>query len=136
VIRPKSKIRRFDVFAEFTRLEKLQEGMSSDEAKGYAIWLAKVVAARKFGRLKPEPERRRPPAEEEAARRAVSKYRALGGVEQTDQVFDHDIIERMGRGFYQKVFSPAVREAFKDGKSYRQIRDQIRKGWQPEPGPI
>jgi hypothetical protein len=130
VIKPKAKLRRFDVFAEYTRLEEIREGVPADEAKGYAIWLAKVVAARKFGRLKPEAGKRRAPTREELAERAGRRFRLLGGVEQTDSVFDHDVIDRMGRTFYRKVFSPAIRKAFEKGESYREIRDEIRKSWE------
>jgi hypothetical protein len=129
--KPKAKIRRFDVFAEYTRLERLQEGLQEDEAKGYGIWLAKVVAARKFGRLKPEVKKTGKLSPEEAAERATRKFRVLSGVEQTDEVFDHDIIDRMGKTFYRRVFSPAIKRAVKAGKSYRQIRDEIREAWTP-----
>jgi hypothetical protein len=125
--RPKAKIRRFDVFAEYTRLEQRRDGESADVSKGYAIWLAKVVAARKFGRLKPG--RKEPGTRKEEAGRAEAKFRSLSGIEQTDAVFDHDIIERMGKTFYRRVFSPAIRKAFDSGKTYKQIRDDIRKQW-------
>jgi hypothetical protein len=128
--RPKAGIRRFDVFAEYTRLEKLAEGMPADEAKGYAVWLAKVVAARKYGRIKPG--RHKPVGVAEVFReRPQGKFRSLGGVEQTDRLFEKDIVARMGREFYQEVFSPAVAEAYRNGKTYRDIRDTIRKAWRP-----
>jgi hypothetical protein len=44
-IHPQQAIRRFDVFAEYTRQERQEKGYPEDEAKGYGIWLAKVVAA-------------------------------------------------------------------------------------------
>src|SRR5580765_5799178 len=37
-------------FAEYRRLEVEDEGMPADQARGYGLWVAKVVAARKFGR--------------------------------------------------------------------------------------
>lgn len=129
-IRPKAPIRRFDVFAEYTRLEKLREGMPPDVAKGYAIWLAKVVAARKFGRLKPH-QMRMAPGTVKVVEKEPKKFRSLGGKEQTDKAFDREIVERMGRDFYQEVFSPEIRRAFELGKSYKQIRDTIRKMWKP-----
>jgi hypothetical protein len=46
---PNQPIRRFDVFAEYTRQERCEKGFPEDEAKGYGIWLAKVVASRRFG---------------------------------------------------------------------------------------
>jgi hypothetical protein len=128
--KPKAKIRRFDVFAEYTRLEQRKSGAPADESKGYAIWLAKVVAARKFGRLKPERGKAGALTEDERAERAARKFRVLSGIEQTDEVFDHDIVRRMGKTFYSKVFAPAIRKAFESGKTYKQIRDEIRKQWQ------
>ena len=40
---PHQPIRRFDVFAEYTRQERHEKGFPEDQAKGYGIWLAKVV---------------------------------------------------------------------------------------------
>jgi len=126
--RPLASIRRFDVFAEYNRLEQIAEGLPEDQAKGYGLWIAKVVAARKFGRLKPGKGAEVGP--EEMAARAGRKFRSLSGVEQTDLLFDKQIVARMGRSFYEKVFRPAVGAAFKSGKSYKEIRDSIRKDWQ------
>jgi hypothetical protein len=42
VTKPRAKIRRFDVFAEYTRLEQRRDVAPADVSKGYAIWLAKV----------------------------------------------------------------------------------------------
>lgn len=123
-------IRRFDVFAEFTRQKRRAKGYPEDEAKGYGIWLAKVVAARRFGKSSeskstttkkksgevPEPE---------------PKFRSVGDQLQTDETFDHDIIDRMGASFYDEVFVPAIAAAVADGKDYTDIRDSIRKDWKP-----
>jgi hypothetical protein len=51
-IKPANRIRRFDVFAEYRKQEGQDDGMPADQAKGYGLWVAKVVAARKFARLK------------------------------------------------------------------------------------
>jgi len=128
--RPLASIRRFDIFAEYSRLEKLAEGMPDDEAKGYGLWRAKVVAAIKFGRMKPGSHE---PSPEEAAERARRKFRSLSGVEQTDRLFDKEIVARMGEDFYARVFHPAIAAAFKGGKSYKDIRDSLRKAWQVTP---
>ena len=37
------------MFAEYTRQERCGKGYPEDEAKGYGIVLAKVVASRRFG---------------------------------------------------------------------------------------
>ena len=54
-LKPLNRIRRFDVFAEYRKLDAEEEGMPHDQAKGYGLWVAKVVAARKFGRQSSAP---------------------------------------------------------------------------------
>jgi hypothetical protein len=122
---PKKAIRRFDVFAEYTRQEQLKKGQPEDVAAGYGIWLAKVVAARKFGTKAKESSgghKHSPEGE---------KFRSLDDELQTDQVFNIDIVLRMGPEFYQDVFVPAIEHARAEGKSYEEIRDEIRQDWKP-----
>jgi hypothetical protein len=127
---PQRAIRRFDVFAEYSRQERQAKGYPEDEAKGYGVWLAKIVAARRFGTKSESPGKAkkssgRGEAEEEP------KFRSLGDELQTDVTFDHDIVDRMGATFYDDVFVPAIREAREKGESYETIRDDIRKSWKP-----
>jgi hypothetical protein len=131
MIGPRASIRRFDIFAEYNRLKKHAEGAPDDVAKGYGLWLAKVIAARKFGRISPEKAREilAPLAPADAVR---TRFRRLGDVEQSGALFDKEIVERMGRTFYRQVFQPAIRDAFQSGKSYVKIRDALRKDWQVE----
>lgn len=134
--KPQAPIRRFDVFAEYNRLKARTDGVPAGRAKGYGLWLAKVVAAQKFGRL-PKPsgkpgekegkEKKEPPKE-----RAKKAWLELGGVPQTDKLFDKEIVNRMGKPFYSKVFSPAIQAAFAEGKEYVEIRDALRREWKPE----
>lgn len=127
---PQAAIRRFDVFAEYTRQERRDKGDPADVAKGYGIWLAKVVAARRFG--KKEEGLDRPPGDRHGRDDAPApKFRSLGDEPQTDRTFDHDIVERMGREFYREVFVPAITAARERGERYEAIRDRIRKGWKP-----
>ena len=88
--------------------------MRADEAKGYGLWVAKVVAARKFGRMR---ERGTTPVEDRNRRRR--KWHVLSGERQTDKLFDHEIVERMGAEFYRDIFEPAVREAARAGPIVR-----------------
>ena len=122
---PKKAIRRFDIFAEYTRQDRLKKGEPEDVAAGYGIWLAKVVASRKFGAKTKESggEQKHYPEGE--------KFRSLDDEEQTDQVFDIDIVLRMGREFYRAVFVPTIQTARADGKKYEDIRDEIRVDWKP-----
>src|SRR5215216_2912787 len=100
-LQPRQAIRRFDVFAEYTRQERREQGYPEDDAKGYGIWLAKVVAARRFGQKSSAdgktPRKKDAPDEEPA-------FRSVGDELQTDETFDHDIILRMGATFYDAVF--------------------------------
>ena len=123
-LKPLKGIRRFDVFAEYRKLDAEDDGMPHDQAKGYGLWVAKVVAARKFGR-----QRNEAPSAEEGKRRSRRKWRVLGGESQTDRLFDHEIVQRMGRDFYEQVFAPAVREARASGQTYEAMRDRLRRRW-------
>jgi hypothetical protein len=126
-LKPDKRLRRFDVFAEYRRQEAHEDGMPADQAKGYGLWVAKVVAARKFGRLKD----REPEGEAEQRRRRRRKWKILSGVPQTDKLFDHQIVDRMGREFYREVFSPAVQQGRDKGQSYEDMRDRLRRRWKP-----
>jgi hypothetical protein len=125
---PNKPIRRFDVFAEYSRLERLDKGDPADQAKGYGIWLAKVVAARKFGRTSDHHDGDQSHAHKPGPK---PKFRSLDDEPQTDATFDHDVIDRMGHTFYTQVFAPAIEDAKKSGKSYEDIRDTIRQDWKP-----
>src|SRR6478735_8082968 len=46
---PRLPVRRFDVFAEYTKQKAIEDGMPEDEAEGYGLWVAKVVASRRYG---------------------------------------------------------------------------------------
>ena len=127
---PQRAIRRFDVFAEYTRQERLAKGDAEDVAKGYGIWLAKVVAARRFGKASTSADRPRS-ASQASDTDETPKFRSVGDEVQTDATFDHDIIDRMGAAFYEDVFVPAIAAARAEGKSYEDIRDEIRREWKP-----
>jgi hypothetical protein len=123
--KPKAAIRRFDIFAEYKRQEARGDGQGEAAAKGYGLWVAKVVAARRFGKPKPAGEAKDKPARRE-------KWHKLDDVPQTDKLFDKQIVARMGVTFYKRVFSPAIRRAIKGGSSYESIRDTLRADWKPE----
>jgi hypothetical protein len=125
---PHQPIRRFDVFAEYTRQERRDKGVPEDQAKGYGIWLAKVVASRRFGQ-KSSSDGKKPSKKDQ--HEEEPKFRSVGDELQTDETFDHDIIDRMGTWFYDAVFVPAITEARAQGKSYETMRDTIRRGWKP-----
>ncbi len=132
-LKPRAPIRRFDVFAEYNRLKGLkEEHLTAGKAKGYGLWVAKVVAAQKFGRM-PRPERgKKQEKSEEEKKKEKREWHDLSGVPQTDKLFDKEIVNRMGKDFYKEVFAPAIQQAYEEGKPYVAIRDAIRKDWKPE----
>lgn len=131
-LKPNAPVRRFDVFAEYNRLKAIKEGESAPQAKGYGIWLAKVVAAQKFGRMPKPTGEKKEGAEKEDKKKRKPKWHDLSGIPQTDKLFDKEIVNRMGKQFYADVFAPAIKEAFDEEKEYREIRDAIRREWKPE----
>ncbi len=135
---PRRAIRRFDIFAEYNRLKAREKGLDEPHAKGYGIWVAKVVASgggrRSSGTRAGSQHETSTGAEADAEQREApgkQEWHELSGEPQTDALFDHEIIQRMGADFYNKVFSPAIAEAVHQGRSYESIRDTLRKNWKP-----
>jgi hypothetical protein len=126
--RPRNPIRRFDVFAEYRNQEQQDQGTPVDEAKGYGLWVAKVVAGRRFGRGR-GPGGQAPGDHSEPERRG--KWHELEGQPQTDSLFDAEVVARMGPEFYREVFVPAIQQARARGRSYEAIRDTICRPWRP-----
>lgn len=127
-MKPLQRIRRFDVFAEYRKQEAQDDGMKADEARGYGLWVAKVVAARKFGRLKDRPAA----DDDEKRKRRRRKWKVLSGQPQTDKLFEHQIVDRMGPEFYREVFVPAIKNEREKGHSYEDMRDRLRRRWKPK----
>ena len=142
-LKPERPIRRFDVFAEYRKQDEERKGLPEDESMGYGLWVAKVVAARRFGggtarERHAKGKDRDKGHDEEASTKdddrehlVDGKWHALDGEPQTDALFQKEVVERMGHTFYQRVFAPAIEEARTAGKSYESIRDAIRKAWKP-----
>jgi hypothetical protein len=131
---PKASIRRFDVFAEYSKLEALRDGRPLDEAKGHGLWVAKVVAARRFGPSRgsgPPPGPRGEGGQLPHESDEDEKFRSLSGEVQTDDLFDREVIHRMGERFYEDIFAPTIKAHFDRGDSYQGIRDFVRKDWKP-----
>jgi hypothetical protein len=130
--KPKAPVRRFDVFAEYNRQKAIKEGLPEDEAEGYGLWVAKVVASRGFGRglktqIPQKPNGEKPGDDKE--KRPASKWHTLGDEPQTSDLFYKEIVRRMGEDFYNSVFRPAIEEAVREDRTYTSIRDTIRRDW-------
>jgi len=123
------KIRRYDIFAITEYLKNLQKGLPEDVAKGDAIWLATLIASRKFSRGKVQPRTVNGKKDKKLAEKNgiyTSKWRMLSGKPQTDKVYDKNIIQRMGEDLYQIVLNK-VKELFEAGLDYMDYRDSVRE---------
>jgi hypothetical protein len=68
-----------------------------------------VAASRKFAKGKtPQDLDRLYGQEAKTKEYPPSKWRHLSGKEQTDALFDTEIIARMGQDLYDQVFDPAI----------------------------
>ncbi len=138
-MKPRAPIRRFDVFAEYNRQKAINDGLPEDEAAGYGLWVAKVVAGRRFGSgvwKQPAPKvgemaREKGMEAGEAEPKEKPKWHTLDGKPQTEDLFEKEVVDRMGPQFYEEEFVPAIRKAMESGRSYESIRDTIRKEWVP-----
>ena len=131
-MKPKKAIRRFDVFAEYRKQDRQQEGDTEAVAKGYGLWVAKVVASRRFGGTRATGaggHDGKGEGEDGKAPQRQGEWHLLDGEPQTGALYDREIVARMGEDFYAEVFVPAIRDARAEGKSYEQIRDTLRRGW-------
>ena len=70
-------------------------------------------------------------ADEKEEEKPKEKWHSLGGEEQTDEMFQKEIVKRMGEHFYETVFVPAIEDAVAEDRTYQSIRDTIRKDWKP-----
>lgn len=127
---PDATIRRFDIFAEYQRVKAERSGLRHDQAKGYALWLAKVVAARRFARTEEVAVKMTELLKHGRERlRAGAEYLELAGEPQTAELYDRQIVERMGEEFYREVFAPEIANAVANRLGYEQIRDSMRVPW-------
>src|SRR3954466_14970153 len=96
-LKPERPIRRFDVFAEYRKQDEEQKGHPEDEAMGYGLWVAKVVAARRFGGAKSKDHTGKHDHDGHAGdgrdNLVDGKWHALEGEPQTDALFEKEIVD-------------------------------------------
>jgi hypothetical protein len=122
---PQAEIRRFDIFAEWNRLKaRHSHRLPEAEAQAYGLAVAKVMAGRKFAHSRPHQVSE---WRQRARREDLSEawWTHLG----SSQEFTLKIVERMGKTFYRRVFQPALRRAWREGKKYEEIRNPLRAEW-------
>jgi len=133
-LKPLTYLRPFDVMAEWQLQEKMSElartGPIDDLAKGVAkqfgLAMAIYIASRKFG--KPRPAVIRKGARAEASRETAQICKA--------EDFDRQIVNRMGREFYERVFAPRILMLRALGKSYNEIKIDLGRDFLAEGVPL
>jgi hypothetical protein len=130
-VKPRRTVRRFDVFAEYRKQEQEAKGDSERVARGYGLWVAKVVASRRHGgsRASGTSSTSGTGEDGEGGPPRQGEWHLLDGEPQTDALFEREIVQRMGEDFYRQEFVPAIRTARREEQSYEQIRDTLRKEW-------
>jgi len=114
-----SRIRRFDIFAIFNMVSKKKE-MGDKFAKGYGIWLARMVAGRKFGGSKSGHKSGVSTGSNKST--GVQTWMTLSGKPQTDKEYDKELENRFGTSNLHKIENFIEKAVFK-GMSYEAIRD-------------
>jgi len=151
-LQPRWPVRRFDVFATYNYLkakifgintrndegETIHHTFSDEEAMEYGYALAVVVAARKQGaglnqlRKKPwekTPKRRANLLDPKVQEQVLKQGKWWKGMSFSHKDFQKNIVDRVGREFYNHVMRPAIEKAVLRGVDYMKIRDTIRKEW-------
>jgi hypothetical protein len=92
--RPQQPFLCIDVFAGYTRQERREKGYPEDEAKGYGIWLVKVVASRRYGEIgSGDGQKLGKKAEREDAHESAPTFRSVADELQTDEAI-RDTVRR------------------------------------------
>src|SRR5687768_9135369 len=107
--KPRMPIRRFDVFAEYNNQKAMQDGRPEDEAEGHGLWVGKVVASGGGRSVRVRaPSKGGKPAKDEPEEKEEkkSKWRFLSNEKTAYEMFEKEVINRMGRHFYNTVFAP------------------------------
>jgi len=128
-------LRRFDVFAVYNYVKNLNKGMPEDRAKGDALWLAKHVAGGRRikvggGALQPAQRAAKHCACKGIAIVLESPWKMLSGIEQTNEMYDREIVKRMGEQFYSEILLPRMKEL--SSEKYQDIRDTVREELEPK----
>ena len=124
-----TRIRRFDIFAIFNKVSKEAE-LGDKHAKGYGIWMARMIAGKKFGASKPiSSNSNYHPGKENEKKNGSKKKGAkvqtwleLSGKPQTDKEYDGELLKRFG-GANLIALETLIRKAYKKGLEYNLIRD-------------
>ncbi len=116
------RIRRFDIFAIFNKVSKEAE-MGSKHAKGYGIWMARMVAGKKFGGGAVTTGHTSAVATTTGAKKSgVKSWHELSGKPQTDKEYDKELVTRFGEPNLITI-EDFIRNAYKKGMKYEAIRD-------------
>jgi len=116
------RIRRFDIFAIFNMTSKENE-LGKKYAKGYGIWMARMVAGRKFGAVAaPGHQVGKGKDYSKTKVSGIQAWNMLSGKPQTDKEYEKELVKRFGEANLTKLEN-FVSKAYHKGMTYNAIRD-------------
>ncbi|MHA1296868.1 MAG: hypothetical protein ACTSRH_08160 [Promethearchaeota archaeon] len=113
------KIGKWDIIAEYHRIDWLKKGYSEEEAKIHGIVIAIVGYRARMGKKATGYK-----IETKGKEKGVSLTHRKKEHWITTKEFDK-IIKKMGENFYHKVFSPAIEKLYEKGYSYEDVKKAV-----------
>ncbi len=113
------KVGKWDIIAEFHRIEWLKKGYSEEESKIHGIVIAVVGYQTRLGK-----EARIYQLEQKGKEKGVSLTHREKEKWITTKDFDK-IINKIGEKYYNSIFSPAIENLYNKGYSYNEVKQAV-----------
>ncbi|MFX0019354.1 MAG: hypothetical protein ACFFBT_06915 [Promethearchaeota archaeon] len=113
------KVGKWDIIAEFHRIEWLKKGYSEEESKIHGIVIAVVGYQARLGK-----EARTYQLEQKGKEKGVSLTHREKEKWITTKDFDK-IINKIGEKYYNSIFSPAIENLYNKGYSYNEVKQAV-----------
>ncbi|MFX1267889.1 MAG: hypothetical protein ACFFAK_07995 [Promethearchaeota archaeon] len=113
------KVGKWDIIAEFHRIEWLKKGYSEEESKIHGIVIAVVGYQARLGK-----EAQTYQLELKGKEKGVSLTRREKEKWITTKDFDK-IINKIGEKYYNSIFSPAIENLYNKGYSYNEVKQAV-----------
>ena len=113
------KIGKWDIISEYHRIDWEEKGHDEEESKIHGTLIAILGYQKRTGHSPHiyEVEERNGEKGKTVKQRGEEKWI-------TSKEFDK-IIDKMGNEFYHKIFSPAIKNLYKKGYSYAEVKEKV-----------
>jgi len=115
----KIKIGKWDIISEYHRIDWIKKGHSVDEAKIHGIVIAIVGYQSKIGKMKEKYDLTEKNGENGISITHRNKEKWISSKE-----FDK-IIKKIGKKYYDLIFSPAIQNFYNLGLSYEAVKKKV-----------